>query len=216
MSDSISVLIADDHPVVRQGMHALLEVQEGIDVVGQVEDGEAAVKFIEENPPDVILMDINMPKLSGIEATEQIRKISPNTQIIILTSHHQDAMVFPAIKAGALSYLLKSATPDEVIDAVHAAAKGEARLHPRVAQRMMGEIAGTRPSADNLTARELDVLKEITGGFDNRNIAKNLNLSEKTVKTHISNILSKLHLDDRTQVAIYALKQGIVPLDDEA
>lgn len=216
MSESITVLIADDHPVVRQGMSALLEVQEGIEVVGQVEDGEAAVKFIEDTPPDVILMDINMPKLSGIEATEQIRKISPNTQIIILTSHHQDAMVFPAIKAGALSYLLKSATPDEVIDAVHAAVKGEARLHPRVAQRMMGEIAGTRPSADNLTARELDVLKEIADGFDNRNIAKNLNLSEKTVKTHISNILSKLHLEDRTQVAIYALKQGIVPLDDDA
>jgi len=215
MSEPISVLIADDHPVVRQGMSALLEVQEGIEVIGQVEDGEAAVKFIEDTPSDVILMDINMPKLSGIEATEQIRKISPNTQIIILTSHHQDAMVFPAIKAGALSYLLKSATPDEVIDAVHAAGKGEVRLHPRVAQRMMGEIAGTLPSADNLTARELDVLKEITGGFDNRNIAKNLNLSEKTVKTHISNILSKLHLDDRTQVAIYALKQGIVPLDDE-
>lgn len=216
MSESISVLIADDHPVVRQGMSALLDVQEGIEVIGQVEDGEAAVKFIEDNPPDVVLMDINMPKLSGIEATDQIRKISPGTQIIILTSHHQDAMVFPAIKAGALSYLLKSATPDEVIDAVHAAVKGEARLHPRVAQRMMGEIAGTRPSADNLTARELDVLKEIAGGFDNRNIAKNLNLSEKTVKTHISNILSKLHLEDRTQVAIYALKQGIVPLDDDA
>lgn len=216
MSESISVLIADDHPVVRQGMSALLDVQEGIEVVGQVEDGEAAVKFIENNPPDIVLMDINMPKLSGIAATEQIRKISPNTQIIILTSHHQDAMVFPAIKAGALSYLLKSATPDEVVDAVHAAAKGEARLHPRVAQRMMDEIAGTRPSADNLTARELDVLKQIAGGFDNRNIAKNLNLSEKTVKTHISNILSKLHLEDRTQVAIYALKQGIVPLDDEA
>ena len=215
MIEKIEVLIADDHPIVRQGMEMLLDIQDDIEVVGVAENGQEAVAFVENHPPDVVLMDLNMPQLNGIDATKQIRALSPHTKIIVLTSHHQDAMVFPAIKAGALSYMLKSAKPMEVVDAIRAASRGEARLHPRVAQRLMQEVSGARVSAENLTNRELEVLKQIAKGNDNKTIARNLVVSEKTVKTHVSNILSKLHLDDRTQVAIYALKQGIVPLDDD-
>jgi len=213
-NDKITVLIVDDHPVVQQGMTMLLEAEADIVISGVVDDGETAVSHVKSTPPDVILMDLNMPGMNGIEATHQIRAISPHTQIIILTSHHQDAMVFPAIKAGALSYLLKSASPSDVVDAIRAAARGEARLHPRIQQRLMNEVAGTRKSPDTLTSRELEVLKLIAQGNDNKSIAATLIVSEKTVKTHVSNILSKLQLTDRTQAAIYALKQGVVPLDD--
>ena len=212
--DKITVLIADDHPIVRQGMDMLLEVQDDIEVVGIAENGADAVRMAEDLQPNVALMDLNMPELDGIEATRQLADVSPNTQVVILTSHHQDAMVFPAIKAGALSYLLKSAAPDEVVAAIRAAAQGEARLHPRVAKRLMDEVAGVRVSADTLTVRELEVLKQIALGNDNKTIARELVLSEKTVKTHVSNILGKLQLTDRTQAAIYALKSGLVPLDE--
>ncbi len=215
MTQKIDVLIVDDHPIVRQGMEMLLGVQDDIEVVGVAENGQEAVEFVTIQPPDVVLMDLNMPQLNGIDATKQIRVLSPHTQIIVLTSHHQDAMVFPAIKAGALSYMLKSAKPAEVVDAIRAASRGESRLHPRVARRLMQEVSGTRVSAETLTTRELEVLKQIAKGNDDKTIARNLVVSEKTVKTHVSNILSKLHLDDRTQVAIYALKQGIVPLDED-
>ncbi len=211
----ITVLIADDHPIVRQGMQMLLEVQDDIEVVGVAENGAEAVAMAIELAPSVVLMDLNMPQLDGIEATRQIQASQPASRVVILTSHHQDAMVFPAIKAGALSYLLKSAAPDEVVAAVRAAAQGEARLHPRVAKRLMDEVAGVRVSAETLTTRELEVLKQIALGNDNKSIAAALVLSEKTVKTHVSNILGKLHLNDRTQAAIYALKSGLVPLDDD-
>jgi two-component system, NarL family, response regulator LiaR len=214
MSEVIRVLIADDHPVVRQGMTLFLSTQEGIEVVAQAETGLQAVQFAEDHLPDVVLMDLNMPGLSGIEATRRIRQKSPHTQVVVLTSHHEDGMVFPAIKAGALSYLLKSATPDEVLDALRAATKREARLHPRIAQQLMQEVSGQRPSVDALTVKELEVLKAISQGKDNSTIANEMNLSDKTVKTHVSNILSKLYVQDRTQAAIYALKQRLVPLDD--
>jgi NarL family two-component system response regulator LiaR len=211
---TIRVLIADDHPIVQQGMQMLLEVQDDLEIVGIVGDGAAAVALAERTQPDVALLDLNMPVMDGIAATKAIRAASPDTQVVILTSHHEDAMVFPAIKAGALSYLLKSAAPDEVLAAIRAAARGEAHLHPRVARRLMDEVAGTRVSAEVLTPRELEVLKQIAQGNDNKSIAANLVLSEKTVKTHVSNILGKLGLSDRTQAAIYALRSGIVPLDD--
>jgi len=162
----------------------------------------------------VVLMDLSMPQMDGITATQQIRATSPHTQVVVLTSHHEDAMVFPAIKAGALSYLLKSATPDEVIDTILAAAKGEARLHPRITQRLMSEVSGSKRSLAALTPRELEVLRLIARGLDNRSIATALTVSEKTVKTHVSNILSKLNVTDRTQAAIYALREKLVPLDD--
>lgn len=213
-TEIITVLIADDHPVVRNGLQMLLDGQPDMDVIDTVEDGEQAVAAAAESLPDVVLMDVNMPGVDGIEATKRIRALSPHTQVVVLTSHHQDALVFPAVKAGALSYLLKSASPDEVIEAVRAAARGEARLHPRIARRLMEEISGARPAPDSLTARELEVLRLVAQGLDNRAIAEELVVSEKTVKTHISNILSKLHLVDRTQAAIYALRQGLAPLDD--
>lgn len=210
----IKLLIADDHPIVRQGMQMLLEVQEDIEIVGVAENGQQAVELALLHMPNVVLMDLNMPDLDGITATKRILAERPDTNVVILTSHHQDAMVFPAIKAGALSYLLKSAAPNEVIDAVRKAARGEATLHPRVAKRLMDEVAGVRISAETLTARELEVLKQIALGRDNKTIAAELVLAEKTVKTHVSNILGKLRLNDRTQAAIYALKSGLVPLDD--
>ena len=213
---AITVLIVDDHPIVRQGMEMLLAMQDDLAVAGAVENGDAAISFIQEQPVDVVLMDLNMPGINGIEATQQIRALSPHTQVVVLTSHHEDAMVFPAIKAGALSYLLKSASPDEVVDAVRAAGRREARLHPRIAQRLMSEVAGTEPSLNALTRRELEVLKEIARGKDNQTIAADLDLSPKTVKTHVSNILGKLYLADRTQAAVYALRQRIVPLDEES
>jgi two-component system, NarL family, response regulator LiaR len=215
MAPEINLYIVDDHPIVRQGLRQLLEVQDGIQVVGEAPDGETALKEIADLLPDVVLMDLVMPGMNGVAATRQIRTLSPHTQVVVLTSHHEDALVFPAIKAGALSYLLKSSLPEEVIAAVRAAARRESRLHPRIAQRLMQEISGDAPSLDALTPRELEVLKLVAHGQDNRGIAAALVLSEKTVKTHVSNILSKLQLADRTQAAIYALKQRIVPLDDE-
>jgi two-component system, NarL family, response regulator LiaR len=212
--ETIRVLIADDHPVVRQGMMLFLSTQEGVEIVALAETGLQAVQMVEEHLPDVVLMDLNMPELNGIEATKQIRQKSPHTQVVVLTSHHEDGMVFPAIKAGALSYLLKSATPEDVLDALRAAAKREARLHPRIAQQLMQEVSGQRPSVDALTTKELEILKVIAQGKDNATIAREMNLSDKTVKTHVSNILSKLYVQDRTQAAIYALKQRLVPLDD--
>lgn len=216
-NESVKVMIVDDHPVVWQGMKMLLESQEGIDVVTVAENGVDAIKFLTENDDvqiDVVLLDLNMPEMNGIDTCKAIRELREDTQVVVLTSHHEDAMVFPAIKAGALSYLLKNSPYTEIIDAVRAAAKGEARLHPRIAQKLMQDIAGTRPKLDTLTARELEVLKELAQGKDNKLIAKDLGLSDQTVKVHVSNILSKLYLGDRTQAAIYALKQGLVPLDE--
>jgi NarL family two-component system response regulator LiaR len=215
-TNAISVLIVDDHPIVRQGLRQLLEVQDDLQIVGEAEDGKTAIEKIGDLLPDVVLMDLVMPGMNGVEATREIREISPHTQVVVLTSHHEDALVFPAIKAGALSYLLKSSLPDEVIDAVRAAARYEARLHPRIAKRLMDEISGDVPSLDSLTSRELEVLKHIAQGQDNRQIAESLVVSEKTVKTHVSNILSKLQLADRTQAAIFAIRQRIVPLDDDS
>lgn len=214
MVETISVYIVEDHPIVRQGLRQLLEVQDDIQVVGEAENGETAIAQITDLLPDVVLMDLGLPGLSGVEATRRITQISPHSQIVVLTSHHEDALVFPAIKAGALSYLLKSALPEEVLDAIRAAARRESRLHPRVAKRLMQEVSGDGPSLNALTARELEVLKLIAQGQDNKAIATTLVLSEKTVKTHVSNLLSKLQLADRTQAAIYALRQRIVPLDD--
>jgi two-component system, NarL family, response regulator LiaR len=209
----ITVLIADDHPIVQQGMKLFLDSQKDITVVGIAENGKQAIEMVRKIKPDVVVMDINMPNIDGIEATRQIRAENPTVQVVVLTSHNQDAMIFPAIKAGALSYLLKSSSPDEVAEAIRAAKLKQARLHSHVAQRLMDEVTGNRKSPEILTTREIDVLKLVAQGMDNQTIAQTLTLSDKTVKTHISNILMKLNLSDRTQAAIYALKEGIVPLD---
>ena len=219
MTEAISVLIVDDHRVVRQGVRAFLETQPGIMVVAEADSGEASIQLVQEHAPDVVLMDLVMLGMDGVESTRQVKKVSPRTQIIVLTSYHQDEYIFPAIRAGALSYLLKDAQPEELANAVRKAANGEAVLHPRVAARVVQELHGARQDSPNpfteLSDRELEVLRLIADGMNNADIAEQLVISEKTVKSHVSNILSKLHLGDRTQAAVYAWREGVVRRTDE-
>ncbi|MBC8162616.1 MAG: response regulator transcription factor [Roseiflexaceae bacterium] len=214
--DKISVLIIDDHRVVRQGLHDFLELQEDIEVVGEAASGEEGVRMARELLPDVALQDLVLPGIDGVEATRQIKMVSPSTRVIVLTSFADGDKVFPAIKAGAISYLLKDVQPDELARAIRAAQRNEAVLHPEVAGKLMQEFNAPRPAenqVEQLTEREMDVLRLIARGKSNKEIADALIISEKTVKTHVSNILSKLHLADRTQAAIYALRQRLVPME---
>ena len=214
MPQPITILIADDHEVVRQGIRAFLSAQPDLEVVGEAGSGAEAIRLAGELVPDVVLMDLLMPGMDGIEATRQIKKTSPRTQVVVLTSFHEDEHVFPALRAGAISYLLKDVKMEDMAGAVRRAAQGEATLHPRVASRVIREIQGVGSSAVNpfteLTDRELDVLRMVAEGLPNSEIAARLVVSENTVKGHVSNILSKLHLADRTQAAVYAWKEGIV------
>jgi NarL family two-component system response regulator LiaR len=214
MSEPTTLLLADDHAVVRMGLKAYFGTTPDIQVVGEASKGTEAVEFVTLHAPDVVLMDLYMPDMDGVEATRQVKSRSPRTQVIILTSYHDDEHIFPAIRAGALSYVLKDIDPDELADAVRRAHVGEAVLHPRVAARMVQEISGTRQDMMNpfheLTERELQVLRLIASGKNNREIAEALVISAKTVKSHVTNILSKLHLVDRTQAAVYAWQEGIV------
>ncbi|GIV95473.1 MAG: DNA-binding response regulator [Herpetosiphonaceae bacterium] len=214
MSDVITVLLVDDHALVREGVRAYLETQTDIDIVGEAGSGVEAVELAAAKVPDVVLMDLVMPGLDGVQATQQIRKVSPRSHIVVLTSFHDDASIFPAIKAGALSYLLKDAGPADVASAVRAAARGEAVIHPRVAARLVQELRGESEAKPNpyteLTDREQEVLRLIAQGLSNSEIAEALVISEKTVKGHVSNVLSKLHLADRTQAAIFAWREGFV------
>jgi NarL family two-component system response regulator LiaR len=211
--DVISVLIADDHPFVRHGLRTYLETLDDMDVVGEAADGTEAVELAAQLLPDVVLMDLVMPELDGIEATRRIKDASPATRVIALTSFDDDEKVFPAIKAGAAGYLLKDVRPAELAEAVRKASRGEALLAPSVAARLMHEVAGERAEPSGLTDRELDVLRLIARGLPNKQIAAELVVSEKTVKTHVSNILAKLHLADRTQAALYAVREGLAPLE---
>lgn len=211
----ISVVLADDHAVVRHGLRFMLEQRADIQVVGECEDGAGAVELVVELLPEVVLLDLVMPTMDGIAAAREIKRLAPNTQIIILTSFYDDEQIFAAIKAGALSYLLKDSSPQELVAAVRAAARGESTLHPMVAARVLREMQQRQHSPLNdLTPRELDVLTQIAHGRSNHEIARELVISEPTVRTHVANILSKLHLADRTQAAIYALQQNLVPLKD--
>jgi NarL family two-component system response regulator LiaR len=214
MSDSITVLLVDDHSMVRQGVRAFLVTQPDITVVGEAGSGEEAVRLAEQHVPDVILMDLIMPEMDGVETTRRVKQVSPRSQVVVLTSYHDDEHIFPALKAGALSYVLKDLSAEELATAVRKAAAGEAVLHPRVAARVIKELQGRREDALNpfteLSERELEVLKLIARGMSNAEMAGKLVLSEKTIKGHVSNILSKLQLADRTQAAVYAWRQGIV------
>lgn len=211
----INVIIVDDHVVVRKGLRLLLEQQPDIKVVGEGGDGEQAIELAAQLVPDVVLLDLLMPKMDGVTAVREIKRITPTTQVIILTSYYEDNHIFGAIKAGALSYLLKEASPEELVAAVQAAAQGESKLHPMVAARLLKEIQRRdRSPLAEFTPRELDVLRQIACGRSNHEIAIELVLGERTIKTHVSNILSKLHLADRTQAAIFALQQRVVPLKD--
>ena len=216
--EKIKVLIVDDHQVVRQGLRTFLELQEDILVVGEAEDGQTAVEMVRQFNPHVVLMDLVMPRLDGISATRQVKSLGSNVKVIALTSFTEDDKVFPAIQAGASSYLLKDVSPDDLVEAIRAVHRGEARLHPDIARKLMEQVAHQTPSSpashvDDLTERELEVINLVAQGCSNQEIAKELVISEKTVKTHVSNILSKLQLEDRTQLAIYAIKKGLANPD---
>jgi NarL family two-component system response regulator LiaR len=214
MDKPITVLLVDDHQVVRQGVRAFLEAHTEFTVVGEAETGTAAIELVEEHIPDVVLMDLVMPGMDGVEATRRVKNISPRTQIVVLTSYHEDEHIFPALQAGALSYILKDVRMEELAAAVKRAARGEASLHPRVAARVIQELHRSRPDDVNplteLTRREMEILKLIANGLSNNDIAGQLVISEHTVKGHVSNILSKLHLADRTQAAVFAWQKGVV------
>jgi NarL family two-component system response regulator LiaR len=216
--EKIKVLIVDDHQVVRQGLRTFLDLHEDIQVVGEASDGLTAIKLTSQLIPDVVLMDLVMPELDGITATGQIKSLGLGTKVIALTSFTEDDKVFPAIQAGASSYLLKDITPEALVEAIRAVHRGEARLHPEIMRKLMEQVTrqpqGEKPATGpQLTRREKEVIRLVAQGKSNREIAEVLVISEKTAKAHISNILGKLGLDDRTQMAIYAIKNGLVNLD---
>jgi NarL family two-component system response regulator LiaR len=217
-AERIKVLIVDDHQVVRQGLRTFLELHDDVVVVGEAGDGVTAVEMVRRFEPDVVLMDLVMPGLDGITATRQVTSSGTQTQVIALTSFTEDDKVFPAIQAGASSYLLKDVSPDDLVVAIRAVHRGEARLHPDIARKLMEQVAQQAglshgAPADDLTEREREVTRLVAQGRSNSEIAQALFISDKTVKTHVSHILSKLDLQDRTQLAIYAIKHGMVDSD---
>ncbi len=217
MTDRIRVLIADDHLIVRKGIETLLSTEDDIQVVGQVANGSEAVTQAQTLKPDVVLMDLVMPEMDGIEATRQITVKQPGTRVLVLTSFAADDKVFPAIKAGALGYLLKDSGPEALVQAIHQVHRGEPSLDPSIARKVLAEMVSTpkKPlSVDPLTDRELEVLRLIARGCNNKEIAEQLVIADITVRTHVSSILGKLHLASRTQAALYALREGIASLDD--
>jgi NarL family two-component system response regulator LiaR len=223
--ERIRVLIVDDHQVVRRGLRTFLELQDDVEVAGEAGDGQAGVEEAERLAPDVVLMDIVMPRLDGIEATRRIKERAPGIGVIALTSFAGDDQVLPALEAGASSYLLKDVTPEELVEAIRAVHRGEPRLHPdalrKVMEAAMGPRAGpARPAASSpppgdLTEREVEVVALVAQGLSNREIAEAFVISEKTVKTHIGHVLAKLELKDRTQIAIYAIRHGLAGDDPE-
>lgn len=217
VSELIRVLIADDHTVVRGGLIALLEDVEGIKVVAEAGDGVEALLKVRSIKPDVILMDLMMPRMTGIEAIEEIKRENPSARILVLTSFSEDEKVFAAIKAGALGYLLKEVSPHDLVQAIRDVYHGESSLHPAIARKLIRELnrpTTLPPSDEPLTEREAEVLVLVARGLSNQDIANKLVISERTVRTHVSNILGKLHLANRTQAALYALKEGLTTLDE--
>jgi NarL family two-component system response regulator LiaR len=212
--DRITVLVVDDHDVVRQGIRAFLEAQPDLRIVGEAASGEEAIRLTQEHVPDIVLMDLAMPGMNGVDATREVKRVSPRTQVVVLTSYHEDEYIFPALRAGALSYTLKDVRREELVETIRKAAQGESVLHPRVATRVIQEVREARqsvpPAFADLTDRELEVLRLIAEGHSNAAIADKLVLSEKTVKGHVGNILSKLHMADRTQAAVFAWQQGFM------
>jgi len=220
--EKIRVLIVDDHAMVRQGLRTFLELQNqsalSIEVTGEAANGLEAVMMAKQTQPDIVLLDLVMPEMDGLQATSKIIEASPQSRVIILTSFGEEGKVLPAIRAGAQGYLLKDIPPTELVRAVRDAYQGKVQLHPEVARKLMSLAAAkdkpkishsANGSENSLTDREQEVLQLIADGMNNREIAEKLVISEKTVKSHVSNILNKLHLDDRTQAAIYALRHGL-------
>ncbi len=217
MSNLITIIIVDDHEVVRKGIRAYLESTSEFKVIGEASSGAEALQLVTELIPDIVLMDLIMPGMDGVETTREIKRISPRSQVVVLTSFHEDIHIFPALKAGAISYILKDIKMEELAKALQRAVHGEVTFHPLIAARVLKSIRGEDPSEEllyaQLTERELEILKLIANAQTNSQIAEQLVISEYTVKGYVSNILSKLHLADRTQVAVYAWQKGLVKRD---
>lgn len=215
-NESIRILITDDHAVVREGLRTLIGTEPGMEVVGEAADGVEAVQKACSLRPDVILLDMVMPRMDGLEAINEIKRECPEARILVLTSFSDDEKVFPAIKAGALGYLLKNTTPLRLLNAIRDVHQGKPSLSSDIARKLMNELQGASdlpPTEEPLTEREMDVLRLVAQGLSNQDIAETLVIGEGTVRTHVSNILSKLHLANRTQAALYALREGLAPLN---
>jgi NarL family two-component system response regulator LiaR len=214
MKSDVKVLIVDDHRLVREGLRTYLELIEGIRIIGEAKNGIEAIDQVQKHEPDIVLMDLVMPDMDGIEATRKIQELHPNTKVIVLTSFTDDENVFPAIQAGASGYLLKDISPSDLSQAIRAVNEGEKQLHPEITKKLMDQFVNPNIEhifdLEDLTPRETDVLRLIAQGMSNKEIANALTISEKTVKTHVSSILNKLDLVDRTQAAIFALKKRLV------
>jgi len=211
----IRLMVVDDHAIIRKGIKAVLELVPDMEIVGEAENGLEAIRLDEQLNPDVILMDLVMPDMDGIESIRQIKLKRSDARILVLTTFAGEEMVFPAIKAGALGYHLKDSSPETLIEAIREVYRGEASLHPVIARKVLSEISAPSehpPTTEPLTPRELEVLHLVAQGHENREIAERLVISEATARTHVSNIMSKLHLASRTQAALYALKEGLVSL----
>jgi NarL family two-component system response regulator LiaR len=218
VSDPIRVFLADDHAVVRKGIEALIGTEDGMEVVGTAANGQEAIVGAHQFKPDVILLDLQMPLKSGLEAIVEIKESDPAARILVLTSFSDDDKVFAAIKAGALGYILKDASPDELLVAIRNVYAGKSSLDPEIALKVIYELnrpSKLPPTGEPLTEREMEILQLVARGMSNQQIAEELVISERTARTHTSNILAKLHLANRTQAALYALRQGIVQLDEE-
>ena len=216
-TNPIRVLVVDDHAIIRKGMRAVLELVPDIELVGEAENGKQALKLDLELHPDVILMDLMMPEMDGITCTRTIKAQRPEVSILVLTNFAGEDMIFPAIKAGAMGYHLKDSSPEALQEAIRQVARGESSLHPLIAKKVLDELhepPEDQGSYESLTRREMEVLTLIAKGLENREIARQLVVSEATVRTHVSNILGKLHLATRTQAALYAIKEGLTSLDD--
>lgn len=217
-SETIRVLVVDDHAIIRKGIRAVFDLVPDIDLVGEAEDGKQAITLDLELAPDVVLMDLMMPEMDGIACIKKIREKRPKARILVLTNFAGEDMIFPAIKAGAMGYHLKDSSPEALEEAIRQVFRGEPSLHPLIAKKLLEELHA--PPADqeiyeNLTPRELEVLTQIAQGLENKEIAEQLVVSEATVRTHVSNILGKLHLASRTQAALYALREGLASLDKQ-
>ncbi len=213
----IRVLVVDDHAIIRKGMRAVLELVPDIEMVGEAENGKEAIKMDLELQPDVILMDLMMPEMDGIACIREVKAQRPEARVLVLTNFAGEEMIFPAIKAGAMGYHLKDSSPEALVEAIRQVFHGEVALHPLIARKLLEELHMSSeprlPPNEPLTQRELEVLRLIAQGCDNKDIAEQLVVSDATVRTHVSNILSKLHLASRTQAALYALREGLATLD---
>ena len=216
MKNKIRVLIADDHPLIRKGLNALLQSEPDIILVGEAINGQEAVEKAKRLKPDVIILDLIMPIMNGIEATQEIMQDVPNTRILVLTSFSDDEMVFPAIKAGAMGYLLKDTAFQEVVNSIRYVYQGESSMHPTIARKLINEITQPEksPAKKLLSERELDVLQFIARGLSNREIAAELVISDRTIAVHVQNILRKLHVANRTQATLIAIQEGYVEIDN--